>query len=118
MVVELRILELRQVEVAAWRMRRTLMWFENRSPRSDSTRADARARSSPTTTIPSSRATTRQRGVREAPGVRVSATTASMMSFAAQSEATGTKARVSRSATIATVRPACVCQTRPTSAGR
>jgi len=57
-------------------------------------------------------------GGEEAPGVRVSATTASMMSFAAQSEATGTKARVSRSATIATVRPACVCQTRPTSAGR
>jgi hypothetical protein len=94
------------------------MWFEKRSPSNDSTSADARASSSPTTTIPSSSATTRQSGTSEAPGVRVSATTASMISFAAQREATGTNARVRRSATIATVRPACVCQTRPTSAGR
>ena len=84
-------------------MRRTLIRFVKRSPSSDSTSDDARASSSPTTTIPSSSATTCQSGASDAPGWRVSAITSSMMSFATQSDETGTNARTRRSTIIAAV---------------
>ena len=104
--------------MAAWRISRTLMWLEKRSPRRDSTSDEARARISPVTTMASSRATTRQSGVSEAPGCRARAITASMISFATQSDATGTKARARRSNTIAIVKARCVSHTSRRSAGR
>ena len=105
-IVELGILELREIERRGVLHEPHAHAFEKRSPSRLSTSADARAEDSPTTTIASSSATSSQ-SVPRRTARRASEITSSMMSFPTQSVATGTNARDKRSTTSATVSARC-----------